>query len=322
MKKILYILSIAILGLFFVQCDKEYDDLVTENAKVGGLIDVNNTAFNYVVGDGSSYNFELYLHQNPDVTIQTIEIYKSFYSVPVVIPWNDPEDPAHTTADSVNIPATWSNEVLEESIDITNTASHWITTTGLDYAGLTVNLNQGGNALPASDGELNIGDYFNFIVKAKLSNGETVSQAYNIKMTVSTRFAGTYNFIEGVYYRLGVLSSAGDYWFPDYQFESVDAKTYRMIGMCAWMDNILYFQIDDDGVITYPEKWDGVDQILNDEPLMTCESHPSDMVNVNCGNTNFVVKDDVNGKDQLVMSFGYYTGGSGPREFYQVMKKQ
>lgn len=45
------------------------------------------------------------------------------------------------------------------------------------------------------------------------------------------------------------------------------------------------------------------------------------MTHVNCGNSNFVVRDNVDGKDKLYMSFGYYTTGSGPREFYQVMEK-
>ncbi|MEA3443507.1 MAG: hypothetical protein U9R19_02140 [Bacteroidota bacterium] len=318
MKKVFYIISLTILGLFLTQCEKEYDDMVTENAKVGGLVDVSGTAFNYVVGDGATYTFDLYLNQNPDAVIKKVNIYKSFFSV--ATPWGNPDDTTHTTPDS--IPAMWAKEeVLQESFDITDNSSHWISFTGLDYAGLIANLEVNGAALPASDGELKIGDYFNFIVESELDNGDVVKQAYNVKMTVSTRFAGTYKFIEGVYYRLGVLSSAGDYWFDTYQIESIDAKTYKMIGMCAWMDNVLYFQIDDDGVITYPEEWDGAAQILNDQPLITCESNSADMVNVNCGNTNFVIKDDENGKDRLIMSFGYYTSGSGPREFYQVLEK-
>ena len=120
-----------------------------------------------------------------------------------------------------------------------------------------------------------------------------------------------------------MLSSAGDYWDPEYLFESIDAKTYKMNGMCAWPDNELYFQIEEDGTITYPEEWNGVPQILNDFPLITCDRNASLMTNSNCGSSNYVIKDDVNGKDRLIMSFGYNTtsGESGPREFYQVMEK-
>jgi hypothetical protein len=47
------------------------------------------------------------------------------------------------------------------------------------------------------------------------------------------------------------------------------------------------------------------------------------MAPVYCGTSNFVVRDDVEGKDRLVMSFGYYTGSGavGPRVFYQVLEK-
>lgn len=317
MKKIIYIFSLAILSLFLVQCDKEYDDLVTENAEVGGLINVNVTALNYVVGDGGTYAFELYLNQSPTVQIKKVNIYKSFFSV--AIPWSDPDDSTHVEADS--IPAMWSNVVLEEAIDVTDDVSKWIYPTALDFAGLTANLQVDGAELPTSDSELKIGDYFNFVVEAELDNGNTVQQAYKVKMTVSTRFAGTYAFVEGVYYRLGVLSSSGDYWFDTYQIESIDAKTYRMIGMCAWMDNELFFQIEEDGTITYPAEWNGVAQLLNGEALITCMDNATDLTNVNCGSSNYVIKDDDNGKDQLIMSFGYYTAGSGPREFYQVLKK-
>lgn len=119
-----------------------------------------------------------------------------------------------------------------------------------------------------------------------------------------------------------MLTSTGDYWEPEYVIESVDAITYKMIGMCAWPDNELYFQIDASGKISYPLKWGGKDQLLNDAPLITCTDNPTDMTHVYCGESNKVIKDDVAGKDQLIMSFGYYTAGSGPREFYQVFEKK
>ena len=47
------------------------------------------------------------------------------------------------------------------------------------------------------------------------------------------------------------------------------------------------------------------------------------MTNARCGDAdhNTVLLDNVNGKDIITMSFGYYTAGSGPREFYQQMEK-
>uniref|UniRef100_UPI0037848390 hypothetical protein n=1 Tax=Flavobacterium sp. TaxID=239 RepID=UPI0037848390 len=61
----------------------------------------------------------------------------------------------------------------------------------------------------------------------------------------------------------------------------------------------------------------------NGQPFITCLTNPADMAPVYCGTSNFVVRDDVEGKDRLVMSFGYYTGSGavGPRVFYQVLEK-
>lgn len=38
---------------------------------------------------------------------------------------------------------------------------------------------------------------------------------------------------------------------------------------------------------------------------------------------NYVIRDNIEGKDRLVMSFGYNTtsGAVGPRIFYQVLEK-
>jgi hypothetical protein len=182
-------------------------------------------------------------------------------------------------------------------------------------------LNVNGKPLPTSDGDYLIGDYWELQYFQTTSDGRTVLQDLTTKITVATRFAGKYRFVEGEYYRLGVLTSSGDYWDPEYLIESIDAKTYKMNGVCAWMDQVLYFQIDNNGKITYPAEWKGKAQVINTMPIITCELNASDLAEVRCGASNFVTKDDVNGKDKLTMSFGYYTTGSGPRVFYQVMEK-
>jgi hypothetical protein len=317
MKKLLYISFLALVAVFFIQCDSE-DDLVTEDALEGGLVDISSTAINYVVGSGGTYTFDLFVHQEGAVKVNTINIYKSCYRVSVA--WSSPDSAAAVTD---SLPNRWSDEILDFTMNVTETGkSHSLNTFDWSWDDLRTGLTIDGGTLPVSDGEMNIGDYFNLVVEAELSDGRIVKQAIPVKMTVSTRYAGTYKFIEGVYYRLSVLSSSGDYWFETYQFESIDAITYRMVGLSAWLDNELFFQIDGAGKITYPAKWNGNDQILNGEPLITCIDNPGDMTNVPCGpTTNIVVNDDIGGKDRLYMSFGYLTGGSGPREFYQVMEK-
>ncbi|MBN1414172.1 MAG: hypothetical protein JW973_03645 [Bacteroidales bacterium] len=305
MKKIfnlLFVLLIISPAILLMQCDSE-DDLVTENAKEGGLVDMLTPSMNYVVNSGKAYSFSMFVYQG-EVKTRKLHIYRSFY-----------KSPTDSTA------AVYSNELEDASIDITSTVNNTVVSNGYYYADLINGLTLNGQPLPASDLDLSIGDRFWFRIVSELSDGRTVEQSVKVSLTVSTRYAGTYKFIEGIYYRIGVLTDQGSYWDPEYVIESVDAITYKMIGMCAWPDNVLYFQIDAAGKITYPLKWDGADQLLNDAPLITCVDNPTDMTNVYCSSSDYVINDDVGGKDRLVMSFGYYTSGSGPREFYQVLEK-
>lgn len=313
-KRLLYILAFLALIVPFA-CDNK-DDLLTENALEGGLINPATTSVNYVVGDGAAYSFDLTLNhgKTSNSAIVKVELFKSVFRGAV-----DP-DPEVEGEDG-ELPARWSNEVLEETINVADASTKIVSATPLNFASLISDLLINGEALPATDNLMNIGDFFNFKVVSTLGDGRVMEQAYDIKIAVSTRFAGKYRLAEGAYWRIGVLSNEGSYWPAETLIESVDAKTYKMNGLAAWADNELFFQIEDDGSITYPEKWNGADQILNGQPLITCLTNPSDMTHVHCDNTNFIVKDDVDGKDRLVMSFGYYTGGSGPREFYQVMEK-
>jgi hypothetical protein len=304
MKKYLYILSlIAFTAVFFTQCDSE-DNLMTGDAKEGGLMDIVTPALNYVVGNTGEYKFTVKIYQGPD-KITKIKFYKSFYSV----------------LDDTVKGKPWSNEVLETTIDITNMETHSLVSPGYSYAALIKNLTLNGKALPANDGNLSIGDAFYFRVVSETTGGREVEQATKVKMTVATRFAGKYKPIAGEYYRIGVSTYGLGDWPSEVTVESVDAITYKMTDFEPFLGNTLYFQIDGAGKITYPEKWKDVAQIINDQPIITCEGSPVDMITVHCAESNYIVKDDVNGKDKLYQSYGYYTAGSGPRTFYQVLEK-
>lgn len=309
-KKLLYIMAFLALGLPYA-CDNK-DDLLTENALEGGWINPSNTSLNYVVGDGAAYSFDLTLNhgKTSQSAITKVELYKSVFRGAV-----DP-DP-EVEGEEGELPARWSNEVLEETINIADANTKKISATALNYASLISGLLIDGEALPALDGDMNIGDYFNFKIVNTLGDGRIVEQAYNIKLSISTRFAGKYRFVENEYWRAFVLESFA--WMDEALIESVDAKTYRMVGVGLFEDQELYFQIEDDGSITYPDEWNGEAQLLNDFALTTCSNAPGLLTNVYCGSTNYIVKDDVEGLDRLVMSFGY--NSSAPRELYMVMEK-
>jgi len=309
--KLYKILGILLLSVFALSaCDKR-EEAVT--GVEGGLVEIKDASINYVVGNSGPYKSNLRIYQGT-VKTNKIDIYKTFNT----------KIPAPTEQDSLNMEAVSSNTVLLKTITIDqldqNSMQNFQFTFDELKEGLTINE----KPLASSDGDYLIGDYWELQYYSTTSDGRTLLQDLSTKVTVATRFAGRYRFVEGEYYRLGVLTSSGDYWDPEYLVESIDAKTYKMNGVCAWMDQVAYFQIDNNGKISYPAEWGGAAQLINGQPLISCETNLADMPEVHCDASNFVTKDDVNGKDKLTMSFGYLSTGTaadGPRVFYQVMEK-
>lgn len=290
---------------FTTSCIDDDNDELTGGATTGGLLSLNNTAIGYVVGNGATYTATGSVYQGNSQTVK-VDIYKSFTS--------------SATGDT-------SNETLYESIDIANTTvgSSGTFSTSFNYEDLIAGLTLNGSPLPASDGELAIGDFWTLRYESTLNNGAVVSNATVTKVSVGTRFAGLYRTLEAVYYRIGVGPNAvAADWPAVTVIESVDASTYRVVEYFGLFNgNEWYFQIDADDNIIYPEETPSGDpQTGNGQPFITCLTNPLDMVNVPCGSeTNKVIRDDANGEDRLLMSFGYYTAGSGPREFYQDLEK-
>jgi hypothetical protein len=312
MKRLFKYLYITTLAVAF-SCN-ESEDLVTANAREGGLLDPASTSVNYVVGQPAGpYNMSFFVRQGDNQTTQ-VRLYKSFTTT---VTYTEIVEGEEVEKEKTFV----SNEILAETIDITESGNHHISTS-YDFeelkSGLEIeSLNAGPAPLPAADGDYQIGDKWVFRVESVLSDGRVVEQASPINVAVSTRYAGTYKPVAAEYYRLGVLTTDLSGWPDEVTIESVDATTYRVLEYWGPFEaNEFLFQVND-GVITYPD-----DQILNDQPMITCESNPADFIPaVNCGNTNFVVNDDVAGKDRLHMTNGYYTAGSGPRVMYQVLEK-
>lgn len=302
------ILLLLILGLSLItSCTDDDNDELTGGAITGGLLSLNNTAIGYVVGNGATYTASGSVYQGNVQTV-SVDVYKSFTS--------------SSTGET-------SNEVLYETLDIANTTvgQNGTFSTSFDYEDLITGLTVGGNPLPANDGELSIGDYWTIRYVSTLSDGNVVTNASTTRVSVGTRFAGLYSTVEAEYYRIGELTYVtADYqnFVPELEIQSVDATTYRVVEYFGVFNgNTWYFQIDENDKITYPDETpEGDAQTGNGQPFITCESNPNDMTSIPCGpDTNIVIRDDVDGKDRLVMSFGYLTPGSGPREFYQVIEK-
>jgi hypothetical protein len=281
----------------------DWSDELTGDASEGGLATINNIGVGYVVGNDATYTVTGSVYQG-NVQTNTIDVYKSFTSA--------------TTGST-------SNEILLTTMPISNTTIGDSPTFefSFTYEELIAGLEIDGSPLPENDADLSIGDFWTLKYVSSTSIGNKNTNAAKTKVSVGTRFAGFYYVDIGIYYRIGVLRDDVA-WPAEMLIESVDAVTYRCVEYFGAFDgNVYYFEIDVNDKITYPDETpDGDPQTGNGEPMITCQSAPNDLSNVPCDpDSNFVIRDDLNGEDQLVMTFGYFTGGSGPREFYQVLRK-
>lgn len=313
-------ISILFLSLVaFYACNDEQLDVDNwdGNATTGGLLDIENTAINYVVGNPGPYTATVGVNQGA-VKTTSVRISKTFYTTETVV------DPI-TLEEEVTILK--SNTIDDfKTIAIADTDQSSVFSYTFTFTELIEGLSIDGSDLSTNDGDYTIGDYWELTYYSTSSNGE--HQTVNTtQATVSTRFAGVYNVIAGEYWRLGDNTDRLDWWVgSQVTIKSIDATTYEWSEwgiLAGWTDNTLYFQIDPNTLeITYPEEWNGVAQTLNAEPLITLQCCASDVVNAA---TKTETPDQAtmydSGADTLDLVYGYYTAGSGPREFYTLLEK-
>jgi hypothetical protein len=310
MKTIKNILCFTLLAVLFTACDindREYDD-VLEVGRTGGTLTVNNQLISYVVGEDATYTASGSTYQG-SVSTQTVDVYKSFTS--------------SATGET-------SNETLLTSITISdlNAGSTSVFEAQFTYSELIEGLLLNGEPLPAEDTGLTIGDSWTLRYVSNTSAGDANSNIATTKVAVGTRFAGTYRVIASDYYRIGVQSGAADWSGEQRIIESVDATTYKHLGVgpfdvgyfadYADSEYHLFFDLNSDDTVNY----EGVgNTTLLENAYVSCAVNGALFENVSCAGSNYVVRDDVEGKDLIYMTYGYFTDGSGTREFYEVLEK-
>ncbi len=305
MKNIKYLTLILSVAFVLQSCNQDLEEneaIFVES--VGGLLSINTTTIAYVVGNDATYTSSGSVYQGR-VTVPSIDVMVSFTSSATGAVSNQALLTTLTPAQEQNKTAPFEFSFKYEDL----------------IAGLTID----GVPLSTNDGDLNIGDSFRLTYLPSTSTGGTVQNSAFSNVSVGTRFAGTYIPLDGAYYRIGVFSGELADWPDEIVIESVDATTYRVVEYFGFFDgNEWFFQIDENDVITYPPETPAGDgQTGNGQPLITCQTNPGDMTNVPCDPslTNYVQRDDITGADILYMTMGYFTGGSGSREFYQVLQK-
>lgn len=303
MKKfIIYSLAI-IAAISFASCVADNDEL-TDGAKTGGLLQINNSLVGYVVGNGltSPYSASFTIFQGNVKTTQ-VDIYKVFKSAVLGT----------------------SNEVFLKTVTVPASPQSQTVNFDVTYNELIAGLLVGGNPLPASDALLNIGDSWTLKYVSKTSNGDSNLNASTTKVSVGTRFAGKYRVIQGEYWRINVRR-LDVMWTGQFRtIESVNATTYKFLeyaGPFVGATNSHYFTISPTDVVRTPVTYGGVAQLLNGLPVINCEDTPGNITNA-CGFApiqNTIVRDNVNGKDRIYRTYGYLAA-TGSREFYEVLEK-
>jgi hypothetical protein len=305
MKKYIYLfLTIASLGV--MSCDDKNQDLLTGDKNEGGLLNVKNAAVAYVVGNGNTFQYSASLSAfQGDVKVVSVDVYKQFTSVDGSV----------------------SNKILLKNFTFPNSSQLETINCNFTYDELIEGLTVNNNPLPSNDANLQIGDFWTLSYVAKTSTGKSHTNNKTTEVAVGTRFSGEYKCVNGEYYRIGVLTASTSSWPSKTVIKAVNSTTYRVQEYFGiFSANEFYFTIDSSDNINYPDNTpDGTPQSGNGQPFITCQSNPADMGTI-CANSNTVVRDNVDGKDRLVMSFVYYTqpGGTatpGPRIFYQVLEK-
>lgn len=300
-----YILLSAALIFVLGGCVED-EDLITENAAIGGQVNPLKTAISYVVGSTDPYTLSFEIEQGK-VNSTQIEIYKSFYD---------------------NGQGLWSDsEVLQETISITESNTHTVSTV-YEFDDLVTGMTVGGTPISANDADYNIGDYWNFRIVATTQESKKHESLQAVKITVATRFAGVYDI------------KSGEYWHPEAGdqgnhagltrvIESIDAITYKMTDIGPWVnepDNFFYFTIDNDGNIDIPEYYNGELQLIwGSDPMAICgvpltvdPDGTNWYTNADCINLATKMED---GKDIIEISYGYQRD-SGTRAFNETLVKQ
>ncbi|MDY8134253.1 hypothetical protein [Aquimarina sp. 2201CG5-10] len=303
------VLTVLFSNVFLaVSCSDDFDDneIINVNPQQGGLIELDQNLINYNIGNQGPYAVAGSAFQG-DVETRTLEVYKSFSRI----------------ADGAT-----SNEVLLATITLNGSNSGSIKERfefNFTLTDLAQDLTVDGAQLTNDESTYAIGDAFNLRYVAVTSQGNRAESNEKTSIQVSTRFAGTYTLVDGAYYRIGVLNDGytTDPRSTTRVIRSISTTRYVVEDWGEWFanDSQLFFEIDPDTneVTVETVDGDGVPRTLNGIDAVACPN--AIFTNVSCDGSNIAIVDDVNGKDRIILTYGYLSS-NGAREFYDILEKQ
>lgn len=178
LSKFLNITLIGLTAFFGLNSCLESDDLMTDNAKTGGLIEVT-PSLQYKPGSTESVEVEILLYRGPRV--KTVKVYKQFFHY-------------YDNAGSVDLLE--SEEVLlgAISIDEDNSKDTLLVGKSYSWADLVQGIPQlpNGYDIPSDPVGADVGDFFTLRYVSELSDGGEVTCLPQTYIVVANFFAGYY----------------------------------------------------------------------------------------------------------------------------------
>lgn len=300
MKNIKFLFLLSFLSFAMFSCDE--DNTVDSGAVEGGLIDVNDKLIPHIIASQTAYTASIRVYQGR-VKTDAVDVYKQYSG-------------ALGTSDRVlltTISITEKNLPSDHSFSFT-------------YAELAAGVTLDGAPFPTDDNLLSVGDFFELTYEPKTSEGNTHKSASSTKVALSGRFAGVY-IVGTSNYIHPTAGDQGGWEGEEVVIESIDDVTYHILANGPFTteddpDNEFYFTIDGEGNITIPKEYEGATQtVWGGDEVANCADDPNNLPNANCGESNYTIRDDVNGEDEVIMSHGYIRD-TGTREFYYELKKK
>lgn len=163
MKKFLYSgLSLILMVLMLTSCDETYTDLMTGEAKTGGIL-TPTSSFPYKLGGTASFNVTLNIPKGPGIV--SVEVYRTY---------------------------TGKSEVLDQTIAVgsANATEDKTMVINYTYAKLIAGL-----SMPANEALLKIGDAWTLRYVSVMEDGRKVDVSKKTLISVANFFAGPYELL-------------------------------------------------------------------------------------------------------------------------------
>lgn len=305
MKNIRLIISLS-FALLFVAVSCTDDDFVTYGEETSTkltdpYLQILTPVISFQAGT-PSYNMKFnVINGNEATRINSVDVYKVYTDI---------------------ITGNSSNEALLGTYPVTvGAGGSQLIDVDLTYDQLKEGLTVNGGPLPTDQTELALGSGWVLRFEGQQATRK-IGLVGNIQIAVLSRFAGLYKVIESTYWRIGVVTAT---WNGEERFiGSVNDTTFShpdYWGQFAWAGKAFNFILNEsDNSIKVPIILPA-SGIYAGNRAINCIDDGALFGFAPCAGSNVLIPDEVNGKHIIKLTYGYYTDGSGSREFYEVLEK-